>query len=138
VPVSRCSGSSARPVEGGESLRAHRPGPTPTSHRRRHAIAYYENSPDSEEVLIHVTLPVNADPSHDHDFSIVDLPEIEQAATTVHRGAMDNVMRTIQTLARWINANGCRSAGYNRELYIECGENRDAWVTEPQEPITTS
>ena len=86
----------------------------------------------------HVTLPVNADPSHDHDFSIVDLPEIEQAATIVHRGAMDNVMRTIQTLARWINADGCRSAGYNRELYIECGENRDAWVTELQELIATS
>ena len=98
--MSRCSGSSARPVEGGESLRAHRPGPTPTSHRRRHAIAYYENSPDSEEVFIHVTLPVNADPSHDHDFSIVDLPEIEQAATIVHRGSMDNVMPTIQALDR--------------------------------------
>ena len=47
-------------------------------------------------------------------------------------------MPTIQTLARWIDANGHRSAGYNRELYIECAENRDAWVTELQEPIATS
>jgi hypothetical protein len=29
---------------------------------------------------------------------------------------MDNVMPTIQTLARWIDANGYCSAGYNREL----------------------
>jgi len=102
------------------------------------AIACYEDSPDGDEVLVHATLPVNADPSHDHDFSIVDLPEIEHAATIVHRGAMDNVMPTIQTLARWIDANGYRPAGYNRELYIECGENRDTWVTELQEPIVMS
>jgi effector-binding domain-containing protein len=89
-------------------------------------------------VLVHATLPVNADPGDDHDFSIVDLPEIEQAATIVHRGSMDNVMTTIQTLARWIDANGYRSAGYNRELYIELGEDRDARVTELQEPIATS
>jgi effector-binding domain-containing protein len=89
-------------------------------------------------VLVHATLPVDADPGNDHDLSIVDLPEIQQAATIVHRGPMDDVMATIQTLARWIDDNGYRSAGCNRELYIECGEDRDAWVTELQEPIATS
>lgn len=47
-------------------------------------------------------------------------------------------MPTIQTLARWIDARGHRSAGYNRELYIETDEDLDAWVTELQEPLTTS
>jgi hypothetical protein len=51
---------------------------------------------------------------------------------------MDNVMPTIQILARWIDAHGHRSAGYNRELYIETGDDLDAWVTELQEPLTTS
>jgi effector-binding domain-containing protein len=114
--------------------RLDRAGLTPTGP----AIAYYEDSPDGDGVLVHASLPIDADPSHDHDFSIVDLPEIEQAATIVHRGSMDNVMPTIQTLARWIDANGYRSAGYNRELYIKGGDNRDAWVTELQEPIATS
>jgi effector-binding domain-containing protein len=50
---------------------------------------------------------------------------------------MDEVMTTIQTLARWIDANGYRSAGYNRELYVECGQDPEAWVTELQEPVTT-
>lgn len=98
-------------------------------------IAYYEDSPDGDGVLVHAAIPVDADPGEDHGFAIVDLPEIEQAATIVHRGAMDHVMPTIQTLARWIDANGYRSAGYNRELYIECGKDRDTWVTELQEPI---
>lgn len=101
------------------------------------AIAYYEDSPDGDGVLVHASLPVNADPHDGHDFAIVDLPEIKQAATIVHRGSMDNVMPTIQTLARWIDAHGYRSAGYNRELYIECGEDRDTWTTELQEPIAS-
>ena len=102
------------------------------------AIACYEDSPDGDGVLVHATLPVDADPDEDRDFAIVDLPEIELAATVMHRGSMDNVMPTIQMLARWIDANGYRSTGYNRELYIECHQDRDAWVTELQEPITTS
>jgi len=116
------------------SDRLDRVGLTPTGP----AIAYYEDAPDGDGILVHATLPVDADPGNDHDVAILDLPEIEQAATIVHRGSMDDVMPTIQTLAHWIDANGYRSAGYNRELYIECGADRDAWVTELQEPIATS
>ena len=55
----------------------------------------------------------------------------------MHRGAMDDVMPTIQALAHWIDAHGCYSFGYNRELCVELGEDRGAWVTELQEPIVT-
>jgi CheY-like chemotaxis protein len=34
------------------------------------------------------------------------------------------------TMARWIDANGYRSGGFYRELCIERGEDRGAWVTE--------
>jgi DNA-binding transcriptional MerR regulator len=99
------------------------------------SIAYYEDAPAGDGVVVHAAVPVNADPGGDYDFAIVDLPEIERAATIVHRGSMDKVMPTIQTLARWIDANGHRSAGYNRELYLECCGDRDTWVTELQEPL---
>jgi hypothetical protein len=48
-------------------------------------------------------------------------------------------MPAIQALARWIDANGYRFAGYNRELYLECGPglDRDAWVTELQQPLAS-
>jgi DNA-binding transcriptional MerR regulator len=114
--------------------RLNRAGLTPTGP----PIAYYEDTPNGEGVLVHATMPVDADPGGDHDLEIVDLPEIERAATIVHRGSMDDVMSTIQTLARWIDANGLRSAGYNRELYIEVGEDRDTWVTELQEPLAAT
>jgi DNA-binding transcriptional MerR regulator len=114
--------------------RLDRAGVTPTGP----AIAYYEDAPDGDGVLIHAAMPVNAEPSNDHDFSIVDLPAIEQAATVLHRGSMDDVMATIQTLARWIDDHGYRSAGYTRELYIDTPDDTAAWATELQEPVATS
>jgi effector-binding domain-containing protein len=109
--------------------------PAGRDHSGRPVHRLYEDAPDGDGVFVHAAVPVNADPEGGHAFSIVDLPEIERAATIMHHGSMDNVMSTIQTMARWIEANGYRSAGYNRELYIEVGADRDAWVTELQEPI---
>lgn len=98
-------------------------------------IAYYENGPQGD-VLVHASVPVDIEPVAGQGFSIIDLAEIERAATIVHRGNMDGVMATIQTLAQWIDASGFRSAGYNREVYLEFSSDRDAWVTELQEPLT--
>jgi hypothetical protein len=47
-------------------------------------------------------------------------------------------MATIQTLARWIDDHGYRSAGYTRELYIDTPDDTAAWATELQEPVATS
>ena len=49
---------------------------------------------------------------------------------------MDDVLPSIQALARWIDANGYRSLGYARELTLKLGDVRADWVTELQEPIT--
>ena len=100
------------------------------------ATSYYEDAPDGDGVIVHAALPVNADPGSARGFEITDLPEITQAATIMHRGPMDNVMATIQTLARWIDENGYRSSGHVRELTLECPDDPDKWVTELQEPIT--
>lgn len=97
-------------------------------------IAYYED--DGNGVVVHAAIPVDADPSAGHDFGVVDLPPVEHAATVVHRGSMDDVMPTLQTLARWIDENGYRSAGASRELYLDRDGPRDQWVTELQEPVT--
>jgi DNA-binding transcriptional MerR regulator len=96
------------------------------------AIAYYEDAPNGG-VLVHASVPVNADAIE--GVEIVDLPGIEQAATIVHRGTMDNVLSSIQTLATWIEENGHTSAGYNREVYLEYSEDPEKWVTELQEPL---
>lgn len=134
-----------RPLYADLIARLGRAGLTPTGP----AIAYYDDSPEGDSVIVHAALPVDADLDADNDLdhgrarelevevAILDLPEIEQAATIVHRGPMDDVMSTIQLLARWIDAHGYRSAGYNRELYLECDADGLPSVTELHEPIAS-
>lgn len=102
-------------------------------------VAYYEDTGDDTGAIeVHAALPIAARPGGQHDFRIVHLPEVPAAATLIHHGSMDNVLPSVQALARWIDANGYRSLGYARELTLEFGADRDQWVTELQEPITTS
>jgi DNA-binding transcriptional MerR regulator len=102
-------------------------------------LAYYEHAPSGDDaVVVHAAVPVSAEPGGPHGLTITDLPAIERAATIVHRGPMDNVLSTLQTLAYWIDGNGYRSVGLNREFYIEYGCGDPAgWVTELQEPVET-
>ncbi|GAB7182069.1 MerR family transcriptional regulator [Kitasatospora sp. Ki12] len=101
------------------------------------SVARYEDGPEGDgSVLILVAVPVGPSVRPGaHDFEVVDLPPIEEAATIVHRGPMNGVLGTVQHLARFIEENGYRSAGYARELYLECPEDEAGWVTELQEPV---
>ncbi|MFD4400311.1 MerR family transcriptional regulator [Kitasatospora sp. NPDC058478] len=101
------------------------------------SVARYEDVPEGEgTVLIRVAVPVGpaVEPGR-YGFAVLDLPPIEEAATVVHRGSMDEAMGSFQELARFIDANGYRSAGYARELYLECPDDPARWVTEFQEPV---
>lgn len=100
-------------------------------------VARYEDDPaGAGAITVHagVTVSAPAGPVGDTGVTVVDLPAFE-AATIVHRGAMDGVLATEQILARWLDANGYRSLGYTREINLECPADRDAWVTELQEPV---
>lgn len=98
-------------------------------------LAWYEEGP--EGVVVHAGCPVSLEPDPAHEFELVDLPALEQVATILHHGPMDDVLVTLQQLAHWEEANGYRSAGLNRELYLNYGTGDPAtWVTELQEPIT--
>lgn len=98
------------------------------------AIAWYSDAQDG--VLVHAGIPVGPEFAASDGIAIVDLAPIPTAATIVHRGPMDSVLSTMQTLSRWLEANGYRSTGYHRELYVEYGMgSTEDWVTELQEPI---
>ncbi|ANZ17392.1 hypothetical protein SNOUR_20525 [Streptomyces noursei ATCC 11455] len=68
-------------------------------------------------------------------FDAVTLPGLDLAATVVHHGPMSRIVPTAQHLAHWMDTNGYRSAGYARELYLECPDDKEKWVTEIQEPV---
>lgn len=87
-------------------------------------------------VVVHagVTVGAPAGPLGDTGVTVVDLPAFE-AATRSHRGSMNHVLATEQTLARHLDDLGRRPAGYAREVTLECPENPDHWVTELRLPL---
>ncbi|MEV7419543.1 MerR family transcriptional regulator [Streptomyces sp. NPDC089919] len=99
-------------------------------------IAYYEDAPEGGgAILVHAAVQVAA-PLQEGAFRVLDLPPLPRAATIVHRGSMDSVLPTAQTLARWIDTHGHDPSGYPREVNLECPADRTAWVTELQTPLT--
>lgn len=100
-------------------------------------LAYYEGTADGG-VLVHAGVIVDAPIGTRGDLRIVDLPPVERAATILHRGSMDEVMPTVRALTRWIDEHGYGWSGFAREISLECPEDRSAWVTELQAPLTSS
>jgi len=100
------------------------------------AVAYYEDTPQGG-ILVHAAVPLAAEAPVE-GVSIVDLPEVGSAAAIIHHGSMDDVLPTGQALARWIDANGYRSAGYAREVTLNWSPDPEQWVTELQLPIDTT
>lgn len=99
-------------------------------------VAYYEDTGDDTGTIeVHAGLPVADQIDDPHGLRIACLGEIPVAATLIHQGSMDNVLPSVQALARWIDANGYQSHGYARELTLKLSEVGDDWVTELQQPI---
>lgn len=102
-------------------------------------ICYYEDATEGgDKVVVHAAVGLGPDvtgASGVNDFEVVDLPEVPTAATIVHRGSMDDCLPSHQAVARWIDGNGYRLSGPTRELYIDCPDDVDRWVTELQYPI---
>jgi DNA-binding transcriptional MerR regulator len=100
------------------------------------AVAYYEDcEPPAGGVVVHAACPVSAGPGAIDGVTVLELPEVPQAATIIHHGSMDDVLVTGQALARWTDANGFSSVGYLREVTIEWSPDVEQWVTELQQPV---
>lgn len=99
------------------------------------AVAYYEDDPDGVGVVVHASVPVAVETDELDGLAVIDLPAVERAVALVHHGAMDDVLPSVQLLARWIEVGGERSAAYPREVYLQCDEAGEPFVVELQEPL---
>lgn len=65
------------------------------------------------------------------------LPAVESMAATVHHGSFDTIGAAYAALLAWIEENGYRVAGPNREIYLRGGDEQDNpdYVTEIQFPV---
>ncbi|WP_229403398.1 MerR family transcriptional regulator [Micromonospora okii] len=98
-------------------------------------LAWYEPAGE-EAVLVHAGVVVAAEAGSAREFAIVDLPAVPAAATIIHHGPMDEVERSMQALAAWIEENGWHADGFARELYVAySAEDPANGVTELQLPV---
>ena len=68
---------------------------------------------------------------------VYDLPGWKTCACLVYSGAYNAMMAPYQNLMGWIEANGYRIVGPNREVYVVGGpeQDNDSYVTEIQVPV---
>jgi len=67
-----------------------------------------------------------------------ELPAVEEMACIVHQGGYDTIGEAYSRLMAWIEANGYRITGPNREVYVrgpEPGRDPATYVTEVQFPV---
>ncbi|MFI1157293.1 MerR family transcriptional regulator [Streptomyces sioyaensis] len=128
---------SEPPTEAGERSAGPDSGTTPSPGNE--AIVVHAGMVITREALDKAGLPADGSAvtagADGPAFAVVTLPGLDCAATVVHRGPMSRILPNAQNLAHWIDANGYRSAGYARELYLECPPDQEKWVTELQEPV---
>ncbi|HEV2992761.1 MAG TPA: MerR family transcriptional regulator [Acidimicrobiia bacterium] len=96
------------------------------------SVAWYEDSDDDAlPIGVIAGLPIDTG-DVPADVAERTLPAAERAATTVHRGSMDDCVAGYEALLRWAEDTGERIEGYGREIYLECDGPPDTWVTELQ------
>ena len=70
---------------------------------------------------------------------IYDLPAVPHMASMIHHGSYEGLSGAYQTFMAWIQANGYRIAGPNREIFLrnlaDHGVTPDDLVTELQFPV---
>ncbi|MGH8995420.1 MAG: GyrI-like domain-containing protein [Acidimicrobiales bacterium] len=103
------------------------------------SAAYYEDENGTAEegsIVLHAGFEIGDQDVPDGDrVRVISLPVVE-VASVVHRGSMDGIAASWETLVRWIEDSGYRLSGDCRELYHEWNEdNPSRHVTELQQPI---
>lgn len=97
--------------------------------------AFYDDAADGG-IGVHAGFPIDAAVTVLPGAEIMDLPAMELAATAVHLGDMATVdVDTVAPILAWIEANGFRTTGYSREVYLHCPDDLSQWRTEMQFPI---
>jgi len=92
-------------------------------HRARPAgpalAIYYDEGYRESDIDVEAAVPLSKDIPDGERVKVRELPAVEEMACTVHKGSYDNFSEPYSRLMTWIEANGYRVRGPNREVYIK-------------------
>ncbi|MCY6957041.1 MerR family transcriptional regulator [Clostridium brassicae] len=99
---------------------------------------YYDPGHKENDVDIEVMSCIGNDIQETDRIKIKELSEVENAACLIHKGPYEEFNISYNVLLKWIEENGYRIAGPNRELYLEgerSTDNPQEYITEIQIPV---
>ena len=99
---------------------------------------YYDDEYRERDVDAEAAMPVSSSLPDGDRVKRRKLPAVDTMACIIHEGSFDTLGETFTQVMTWIEANGYRIAGPNREVYIEWaqpGEDPSGNITEIQFPV---
>jgi effector-binding domain-containing protein len=80
---------------------------------------YYDEGFRENDVDVEAAVPLSKDIPQGERVKVRELAPAEEMACTVHKGSYDTMGEAYNHLLTWIEANGYRICGPNREVYIK-------------------
>lgn len=77
-------------------------------------------------------MPINKSIRETDRIKVYELPGMEQAACTIHKGAYESISEAYNAIMSWVEGNGYQIDGLDRELYFTDPRK----VKDPSENIT--
>ncbi len=89
------------------------------------------------DISVEVCTPFDGSLAENEQVKVSELPAVETMASVIHHGSFSTLNQAYGALFSWIEANGYRISGPNRELNLEYerGGDQSKFVTEIQFPV---
>ncbi len=90
-----------------------------------------------QDIHVEACMPFNGMLNDGEQVKVVELPAVETMASTIHRGSFSTLNEAYNAVTHWVETNGYRISGPNRELNLvyERGGDQSRFVTEIQFPV---
>jgi DNA-binding transcriptional MerR regulator len=98
---------------------------------------YYDAEYREQDIDVGACLAFTGELRETEQVKEVELPAVEMMASVIHRGSFTTMHQAYHAILGWIEANGYRVSGPNRELNLEFepGGDESKFVTEIQFPV---
>jgi DNA-binding transcriptional MerR regulator len=98
---------------------------------------YYDAEYHEQDIDVGACLAFTGELRETEQVKEVELPAVEMMASVIHHGSFTTMHQAYHAILGWIEANGYRISGPNRELNLEFepGGDESKFVTEIQFPV---
>jgi len=95
---------------------------------------YYDTEYRERDIDAEAATPVSAALAESERVKVHEMPGAEAMACVIHRGGYDSLDQAYNALLTWVEANGYRIAGPNREVYLR--GHTDSGLDYPEAHVT--